>query len=330
MKKTISVLLALCLMLTAGMVVAESPEAGSLNVERVSIRGNASWTKESYPEIWITPVFAEYIIKGNEKYPAHFLHFAPPEGALPTSFAYDEAVFLDHDILAAYYYFAYDRHAFELFLEKADPEFILEDGSDGVAMYISPDSRRARALIDISDNFGGTAKLEIVFDDYSRDITTEQLTGYIQAEVERVQAAMTFVELDQYWSEGVFGAVELHAGNDPVSVLLDAASLTIVSLKESKLKAQELVDGDVRSIELALDSYSYVYSNEEEAEDITLSDGTEWKIYHTGYTGYAVFVVMEVAKYDRPLYLTVQSDCAPEDFVDVLEAINSLVTINVE
>ncbi|MCL2811990.1 MAG: hypothetical protein FWD25_08910, partial [Clostridia bacterium] len=181
MKKILSCLLiaVLCLSL-ASIAMAEAPAAGSLKAVQQTIRGNSSWTPESYPEIWITPIFGEYIVEGRdtERYPANFLRFAPPEGTAPLRFEYDYSNLIDFDTLFQYSYQAHDRASYELFLERAEEEeHILADGSDGVAIYVMP-SRwgRGRAMIDLKQYFGGTAKLVIeIYDNAGDDLSAEAL-----------------------------------------------------------------------------------------------------------------------------------------------------------
>lgn len=327
MKRLTACMMALCLLLCAASAFAQAPAAGSLTATLESVRGNTSFTVESYPEIWITPIYAEYILQGKEDYPPDFLTFAPPEGAVPMEFSYDEALFINHDTLMLYAYYAYDRASFELFLEKAEPENTLADGSDGVAIFVIPDSRRARALVDISEYFDKTPKLEIILDDYSRDITTDQLTEMIQAEVDRVMSAMTLVTLDGYWSTDAYASVELTADSDPYTATVDATGLTMVKLESKRLEFQAAVEKSVEKTEIALDTYAYVYSKEDEMQPLTLSDGSEWVIYNTDYTGYAARIITEEGKHDRTLYLTIKIDCAPEAFPDLLDAMNARITI---
>lgn len=329
MKRSLCFLICALLMLAlAGSAAcAEAPAANSLAARYQSVRGNASFTPESYPEVWITPVYADHIITGidPEKYPAKFLCFSPPEGSAMFKLSYDQSSFINHDALMATYYFAYDRASFELFLEKADEEYILKDGSDGMAIYIQPDSRRARALIDLKPQFGGTSKLEIVLDDYSRDITEAQLKEQIQAEVERVRAEIKLVELDHYWSEGVFESVELHAGYDPVSVVIDTQGLTVTKLEEAKLVYGKPDGRSVANTEIAVDSYSYA-QDKEESTDEALKDGTAYRCYNSEYVSYASFTLLEEGKHG-PVYLTFRIDCEPEAFTSLLEQAYALVSV---
>lgn len=321
-------LLALCLVIgLAGTGHAQAPAADSLNAVYESVRGNASFSAETYPEIWITPIFSEHILLAKEKYPPHFLRIAPPEATLPMEFNYDSAVFIDHDLLLVYSYYAYDRASFELFLEKAEPENTLSDGSDGVAMYVVPDSRRARAMIDISEHFDNTPKLEIIISDYTGDLDAEDLQALIEEETARVRDNMEFVALDDFWSADAYASVQLHARNDPYLVTVDTAGMTIVKLEENALNAQRADGNSVSKTKVIVEDYSYAAGKEGENATLTLADGTEWIVYNSDYTGYASRLLTDSGKYDRSLYLTIQIDAAPDAFAEALEAMAARVTV---
>lgn len=328
MKRSIAVWTLVCLLLMAAVAGAEAPAAGPLSMEQHAVRGNASFTAASYPEIWITPIFDEHIIVGLEKYPAHFLRFAPPEGCEAMEFDYDDTVFIDHENLLTYEYYAYDSASFELFLEKAEAEHTLLDGSDGVAMYITPDSRRAQAMLDISEWFGKTAKLSVYISDHTRDITGEALTALIEAEVARLQDAMEFVELDHFWSEGVIAGVQLKADNDPVTVKVDTAGWIVTKVQEdtllSKWKASERMAGKRK---LTIDTYTYVDSKDDVTE-LTLADGATFRVYSTDLSSYAALTLLEEGKRGA-VHLTIQIDGAPEDFAAALQEVYDRLTIEV-
>lgn len=331
MKKISSFVLVMALLLAlAAPAMAQAPAENSLVMKQESIRGNRSFTQDSYPEIWITPIFDQHIIVGNEKYPPHFLRFAPPENTAMLDFSYDDATFIDHDVLLTYSYYAYDRASFELFLEKAAQEYTIADGSDGIAMYVNPESRRAHAMIDIKDKFEKSAKLQIIIDDHSRDIKPETLRELIEAEVERVTGTMEFVELDHYWSQGVVKSVELYSDRDPVKATVDTTGLTVTEVEEESLTTREKVDDrNSAATSFEIGTYAYVESKGDESKEYTMSDGTVWKIFNTEYHGYASMVVLEEGKYGT-VYLTIEVDTAPEGFPAALEAAYARVTLEVE
>lgn len=323
MKRIVSNILAILLI----AVLCAPALADGIDVRRETVRGNATFTKDSYPAIWITPVYDDHIIAqvDAEKYPARFLTFAPPEGGCLTKYAYDESDFLNHDQLMSYYYFAYDRASFELFLEDAEEANIIKDGSDGVAMFVQPDSRRARAMIDLKQQFGGTAKLCIILDDHSRDITEAQLRELIQAETERVQAEMKLEEPGRFWSEGAFNSVQIQADRDPFSAIVDVAGLTVTRIEDGKVVTKVADGRGTKSTEIAIDGYSYPH-NKMEAVEGTLKDGTGYLGYNSEYTGYATFTLAEDGQYG-PVYLTFKIDAEPAEFAEALEAAYARTTV---
>lgn len=319
---TVTILSALLIYALCAPALAEG-----IDVRRETVRGNAAYTADSYPTVWITPVYDDHIIAqiDPEKYPARFLTFAPPDGARLTKYSYDESDFLNHDTLMGYYYFAYDRASFELFLEDADEANILLDGSDGVAMFIQPDIRRARAMIDLKQQFGGTAKLCIILSDYSRDITEDQLKEQIQAETARVQAEMKLEEPGGFWSEGAFNSIEIAADRDPYSAVVDVAGLTVARFEDGKVVTKAADGRNARKTEIAIDGYSYPHSQMNARED-ALADGTVYLGYSTDYTGYATVTLAEDGKYG-PVYLTFKIDCGVEEFAGALEAAYARTTL---
>jgi len=326
MKRILSALLilALCLSL-ASVVTAEAPAAGSLRAVQQTIRGNSSWTPESYPEVWITPIFGEYIVEGRdpERYPANFLRFAPPEGAAPVRFEYDFSSLVDFDTLLQYSYQAHDRASYELFLERAEEEHILADGSGGVAVYVAPDRwGRGRAMIDLKPYFGGTSKLWIeIYDNSGSDLSGEELGKLIQDEVARVQAAMEFVELDRYWSQDVYASADLFDDHNNVTITVDTAAMTITRLQDKRLVSQVLVDGKVRETEIQLSS---PYGDD--LEEATLADGTPYLRKTWEYWSEAYFFIQE-GRYSGEVHLLIKIGVAPEDFAAELEKVYPLVTL---
>ena len=325
MKKLLSALLYAALALSLSVSALAQPAA--VDVTRQSVRGNATFTRESYDTVWITPVFDDHILTqvNPETYPARFLTFGAPENGCLIKYTYDESSFLNHDALLGYYYFAYDRASFELFLEKAEPEHIVKDGLDGVAIYMQPDSRRAYAMIDLKAQFGGTAKLEIVLIDHSGDVSVEQLQQLIEREVERVQAEMMVEEPGHFWSEGRFASVEIAADRDPWSAVVRVEDLTVTRIEGNKLVTKTADDRSAYSTEIAVDGYSYPHNNEE-AEDAVLADGTPYRRYVGEYTGYASFTLSADGKYG-PVYLTFKIDGKPDAFDAALEAAYARVSV---
>lgn len=322
MKKMLAMFMVVAMMMCAmSSVLAEAPSAGSLNVVMQKIRGNEAWTKESYPEVWITPGYAEYIItqKDPEKYPANFIRFAPPEGCMPMSFDVDEAEFVNFDTLVSYSYQAVDRASYELFLEKADKENILLDGADGVAMYIIPDNRRAASMISTPD-FGETSKLIIWLYDHTGDLKADELTKLIQDETKRVQEAMQIEKLDKFWSQGVFNDVEVFDDYYDVSIHVNAKDLTLTRLNPDQLYSTVSVDGEAEEVEISVSTFTY----EDDCTEATLADGTPYSLHTMDYFSFAFFPVKTVDQYTVGVVIKITS--APEDFAAKLETVYPLIT----
>ena len=333
MKKFTAAVLALVLVLALTLPVLAEGKA-PLNVEREVIRGNSSWTKESYPEVWLTPYFAEYVIEGKEDYPPVFLNFPPPEGASPLSFDPDDAAFLDHDTLMGYYYSVTDRYSFEVFLEDVPEERIIKDGSDGVAMFVVEDSRRAKGLIDIKKDFGKTAKMMVELYDHSGSLSDEKKSEALQAEMERLLATMKAVTLEEYWSKDAFGTVQLYVDRQDIVAEVDASGLIVTKIDENEIVFMgKNAAGKVEESEIRLDSYSYANSKEEGGEPTTretMADGREFLVFNTDYTGYAASVVIEKDRYDRPLFIAIDGDSAPAEFPAKLVLLYDRVTLHPE
>lgn len=321
MKRILYVVMVLVMLLGAVSALAE----GAIDAKVQTVRGNASLTVESYPEARITPVYVDYIISRYkpEEYPARFLRFAPPEGATALEFRYDESQFVVFDTLVQYSYFAYDRASFELFLEKAEVENIILDGSDGVAIYFRPDNRRASAMIDIKEQFGGTAKLQIEIYDHTGDLKADDLQKLITDEVKRVQAAMTVEDLDGYWSVGKYSSVELCDVRNDVTLNVNTDGWILTKLSDKRLVVTAPVEGSstASDTEISIDSYLNA-----DAIDATLADGTEYKAYNTDYNGYAYFYLKDGKSFGQ-VYLTIKLACAPDEFATKLEEAYARITI---
>ena len=324
MKKILVVALCFALMISA-VAVAE----GGIDVARQSVRGNASFTPESYQTVWITPVFDDHIITGTdpEKYPAKFLTFPAPDGGAMLEYNYDESDFLNHDTLMAYYYFAYDRASYELFLERAEEEHIMKDGSDGVAMFVEPDARRARAMFDLTPYFGGTSKMEIILSDHSRDITTDQLKTMIEAETDRVMGAIQVEEPGKFWSEGVFNSVEIDGDREKFKAVVDTKGLTVTRIEPKKVVTKVADGRNASETEISIDTYSYA-AGHENGKAAALADGTSFIVYNSDYTGYASFVLTEEGERGDPVYMTIKIDVEPAGFPAALEEAYARVEVS--
>ena len=324
MKKGISLILAVILVLgSVSFAWAEAPAEASRSIEMKRTAQNLTWSRESYPEIWLTPYFAEYIIenKDSERYPAKFLAFTAPENALAYEFRYDRASFIEFEDMIDYSYYIASRASFELFLEKAEKEHILADGSgDGIAMYVDPDKNRAYAMLSLEDQFGGTAKLEIVLYDYTRNMNADKLSAIIQAETERVASNMQVEDLAGYWSEKVYTSVQLYYSFLNIGVTVDTSDMTLVRANDSDLTSMVMVDDQVRETKIEVTTYVH-----DEAVEATLADGTPYLLRATEYSSTASFVIGEAR--ENPVYVAIGIGGSPEECIAELENVYPLVSI---
>ena len=299
-------------------------------------------TTESYPEVCIAPNYfsSMFISQYNAPY---FIHFPCPGNTYVVSFDEYSVSFIDFEQLRQYSYIAQSSYAYETFLDKCDvEEYILADGSNGVAMYINPDSRYARALIGVS-GIAKSTKLEIrITDDSLRNKGAVEiiarLTEEIQNEVARVQASMTVELAERYWTDGTYAGfvVSNTARNSEPVVLtytlpagymiesMDDSDVTIVTVRGQR---------DALEVDFDMETYSYVNSKlEDEPEAVTTAtiDGIEYRIYSHWYndkilSAYVDRVISTTAGYsgEDTMYLTIHLD--PEgDFewtsIEALEA----------
>lgn len=330
MKKFSALFLALLLALTFTFALADAPEKGSLSITHRQVVGNYTFTLESYPEVWISPIFYQYIVEGKEDYPAHFLRFPLPDGATATEFGYDDCYAINFDTMLSYGYYAYDRMSFEVFLEKAEEGSIIADGSEGVAMYVNSDSRRAYGMIDIKEQFGKTSRLVIEIYDHSGNLSQDARKEQIVSEVARVQASMAVEELTGYWSEGVFATVELYESRDPITALVDTSSMTLYDVDDSTLKAVRLEDGKSKETQIAIDSNPFALYKQEQGEETWEAniDGRDFTLYHGGLKGYACTLLMEEGRSGKQ-YLIIEIEGDQETFEAMVKETFALITVTV-
>lgn len=310
---------AFCAALTLALALPGRAEGAGMDLARRVVGGDVTFDPAGYPAVWITPVFDEHILAevDLEAYPAKFLSFAAPANGGLVRYRYDESVFLNLDALVAYYYQAYDKASFELFLEGAAPENIRSDGADGVAMYVEPDNLRACAMISLKEQFGGMAKLCVGVEGFARNTTVGQIAELLKREVQRVQAEMAVREPGHFWSEGRFDTVEIGAAYDPFTAVVDASGLTVTGIDRDKLIAKAADGHMVKGVEIALGAYSYAHQ-QGDAANAALKDGTPYKRYGTEYSGYAGFTLSEEGKLG-PVYLTIKIDGDTAEFEQKLE-----------
>lgn len=325
--------LAAALLLTLSLAWSLAENAAGIDARLQYVDSLATYTPESYDTVWVTPVYADYIIAGQypERNPSRFVCFPAPQGATLGEYRYDSSLLIDDEARVSYLYAAYERISYEVFLEKAEEENIIKDGSDGVAIYIKPDDRRGDALINLKPHFEGTPKLLVTVRSYDRNITGEQLKELITAEAERVQAEMSIVDTERFWSAGVYNAIEIMAYRHPeYAATVRVADKAVTSFAPQMVITKETEGNNARATEIKFDSYSQPHVKEAEGDpevkDAVMADGTAYKYYQTDYTGYASFTMLENGSYDS-IYLTVKIDGSREGFAEALEELYARITL---
>lgn len=302
MRKLIA--MALVLMLLTGSALAEGlPYIRQMEqYEYINVK---LLTEESYPEVCLNPDYYSVVYGRNDS--MNFLRFPGPAGAQPVTFSESSCSYLDMDRLIQYSYYLDDRDSFEDFLSDAEAdEYILKDGSDGVALFIEPGDYGARAYAMIAvQEFGKTAKLRITItmDDLDKRLPQDQrvqaLADIITAEADRVLAQMHIDSFAPYWSYAQFAGVKF-LDNDfrklvtftfPVleTQFRDGgqgqAAMTVTSVGSYDLDGVYGYDNGVYvgfTIELHTYSYPvYMLENEENSgvEKLVLENGAEWYFY---------------------------------------------------
>lgn len=326
--------------LAAALLLAVLPAAlagapAGINARQETDRNVAAFSTESYDTVWVTPVFDDYIINGlnPEKYPARFVSFPVPEGAKLVDYRYDSSLLVDVDAMVSYFYGAYDRYSFEVFLEKQPEENILSDGSDGPAVYVDPERRIGAALIDLKPHFEGTPKLEVTVRSYDRSVTKEQLQGLIRAELERVQAAMKVQDTEGFWSKGRYNSIEIRSTRDAAyGAVVDVGGQSVTGFDDHHLVTKWAEDTKMTyATEIAIDSYSYPHQKAGEgnanAAEAAMKDGTPYMRYLSDTTGYATFTLLEKEGSDA-IYLSVKISAPEGSFDEALETLWSKISVS--
>ena len=333
MKKLIVLLLAL--MLLAGTALAED---GLYISEAPNTSGfsGKSLTPESYPMARLTP-FASQIVSG--KADAVFLSFPGPDGTNIWDVQSDLVTYLDSENLIRYDYIIYKSNSYEEFINKAEKEeYILLDGSDGKAAYISPEAYTpsARGMI-ATKEFDKSSKLVIEISLYNaKDETvesvSEKLSGLITAELDRLSALMTYETISPYWSAGQYTGVRfvtysrkegpMCAVDFPASSF-NGSDYTFLPYyyggNGSRLKGAYIYgDGQYAEVTLELGDYAYpiqkLADGDENTAEYTLASGKTWTIYcnksfeGTDIIGWYASTAPEglSESEDKTFYLTVQ------------------------
>lgn len=315
-----------------------APVSGSLvlsitdGVENVN-----AFTAESYPGVYLTPYDTEKIIKGESKRNKPiFLHFMPPEGALPVSFGPARIVFTNTNAGVSYYYYVKSRARFGTYLNGVKDEFIIANGKDEIAaIYLGNEDHRAYALVSLpGKEFSELGRIDIAIADHTGQRSREDLIELIEAEVSRLLIDMHFVELDRYWSDGTYASVELQAEEDPVRAIVDTTGLVIMGVDSTSSLRYKMRndDGKVREVNVKLSPYSYAHVDhgaKYPSSEHTLSDGTKGRVITYKGVSYAGFPLLDIANYGGgPLYLTFAMEVSSEsDFLPLLEEAYARLTL---
>ena len=339
MKKLTALMLMLALLLGA-CALAEGELPYVRELEQYGYYNATLLSEETYPQVCLmgSYPFWYYNSMGNEPL---FLCFPGPAGAQPASFASYWANYLDMDNMIVYGYEIHESDSFEEFLNKCEAdEYIVMDGSDGMAAYIDPSdySFNAYGMLYARD-FGKSAKLVIrirlngLDNKMPMDTRVTALTEAITAEVNRVQGAMHTETFAPYWSYGKYAGAKILDENyeklyafdfQDLSVLLRDGGEATGSFALTKVDGTDVEgiygfgDGLYAEVKYSLESYSFpaykLEENDEQAERITLDNGSEWLFYSGNrnddgslYAWYASKVLDGVTdNYDKQMYFNLQ------------------------
>lgn len=338
MKRIIALLLALLLFASVSAFAEEGLYIRQLPQYKYVL--DFVLTPESYPEVCLSPYSSYKFFTAYNPAEPVFLCFPGPAGAMVCSFDTSFVSYLDTENAIQYHYELMESDSYEEFVNKApQDEYVLMDGSDGIAAYIDPESLRARAMIGTKE-FGKSSKLvfSIILDNMDTRMSLEKrvqaLTDAIEAEINRVRSAMHIETKAPFWSEGRYAGVKLLDPYDYSYMLkftfptlsctfedgVKEALPMVISLRFNELKAvYNYGDGRYATIGIKLDDNPFpIYKMENQDPDalkVSLSNGSEWNIYMNGlsengktsYT-YASKALGHKNKYDKEYYLTVQMD----------------------
>ena len=336
MKKTVALLLALVLLLAVpacaeDLYLRELPQYTYVNEKLL--------TWESYPEVRIAPYSAYNLFSSYNPVEPMFLCFPGPDGALANEFDVDFVTYLDESNAIQYNYQMRASDSFEEFVNKAAAdEYILLDGSDGVAIYLDPDRNSAYGML-AAKEFDKSAKLviRITLDALSSkmplDTRVQALVEAIVPEVARVSKQMRYEVMDPFWSYNQFVGVELLDEDDfDTMLMVDFPPMTLdygdgsqqtESMIVTKMRFGELTgyynfgEGVYLQVDIAKDDAPFaLYKLEEEksedAQVVTLANGSTWYIFMSGLTEngeasscYAATPLGYANRYDKENYLTI-------------------------
>ena len=253
-------------------------------------------TTDSYPEVCIGPNYFDSVYISQYKTP-YFVHFPCPAGTFCLGYDESSCTFADMQNDRLYLYSVHDQAAFETFVNEAEKdEYILANGSDGLAIILDPSRCEAYALLSATD-IDKNAKVQISVRDSTLDGLNEQqiidgLTSLIQSEAARVQSAMRVDEMADYWSRDRYAgfkmlSTEPNSNSVIVTCTLPAGYfITAMNTSDSGFTFAKVGEKDTGiMVDMSLEPYqTYVeYQMEKGEEPDHISsvdvDGTEYRVY---------------------------------------------------
>ena len=314
-------------------------------------------TPESYPEVRIFPGYISSLLSDYSDMEPIFLCFPSPEGAAPESFSTQDAAFIDDTNAIQYFYQVVESASFEEFINEAeDDSYIIQDGSDGVAIRIDPEKRAAYGLLKTTE-FGKSSKLyvKLILDALSNKMPQEtlvtELTNAIVPEMERISGAMHYEEYAPYWSTGRIAGLKMQDYDFKYLVEMDfptftvnysdggSADQTIAPTQLDGTSFNGVVDfgnGAYVEVEFDFDDYSYashmMEENDPEATYQTLESGSEWILYianrtssdNTIFSWYASKPTGIQDDYGEEYYITVHLTGRNISWTDEADVLNDL------
>ena len=267
-------------------------------------------TPESFQEIYIAPNYAyKHFTNYNPAEPV-FLCIPIPDEAQLESFDNDSAHCLDTVNAIQYTYTVKSSDSWEEFINNAEKdEYIVLDGSDGMAAYMDPDRLSVYGML-ATREFGKSSKLviSIRLDSLSTKMPESTiisaLSEAISKELVRVRDQMHYEKFDAYWNNGEYTGVKLLEEYEfeyqfnldfPQNTVYYSdgsskkASLIVTALQNNKLEGiYNFGDGNYIEVQLELTTNPFsVYKleqNDPDAQEITFQNGKKWIVYLSGLT----------------------------------------------
>ena len=304
MKKLVALILMLALLLGVSAWAEELPYVREL--EQYGYFGATLLSEESYPQVCLMASYPFWYFNSMGNEPV-FLCFPGPSDAAPASFDSYWANYLNMDDMIVYSYEVHESDSFEEFLNKCEnDDYIVMDGTDGMAAYIDPSDYNFTAYgMLYAKDFGKSAKLviRIRLNSLDKKMPLERrvnaLTEAITNEVQRVQASMHAETVAPYWSTGKFAGAKMLDDNFDRLYTFEFTDLTArvratgktatAPFTLTKVDAADIDgiygfgDGAYAEVEYSLETYSYPYykldEKDPQAERVTLENGGEWLFY---------------------------------------------------